>query len=819
MLRDLRFALRQLLKHWGFTAIAVLTLALAIGATTAVISLVNALLIRPLPYREPQQLVLLLQHFKSQNLERIPVSPAEFVDYETRAHSFEKLGAFGYTNFNLAGEDRPERIAGATVAAGMLPLLGVSPIKGRLFEAEECKLGRDNVVIISARLWQRRFNSDPQIIGTKLLLNGKSFTVVGVMPAGFDFPLQLFNLGNGGQFHERAEIWKPLAFTDEEMKARGSRGYFIIGRLAARTPVGQAQAEIETINAQMRREHPDYYSQDNSFGGDVFPLQQLAVVGIRSALLILLVAVFLVLLIACANLTTMLLARAAAREREMAIRVALGAGPLRLFKQLLTESVLLALVGGAGGVLLALWGVESLKAIGAQTVPRLREVNVDLNVLGVTLAIAVGTGIIFGLVPALASARPELTEALKEGGRSSTQGARRNRLRNGLVIAEVALALVLLSGAGLLIKSFARLQNVNPGFNPRKALTFEISLPKLQYPDDASIVRFNQEAQRRIATLSGVPSAGFSTILPLAGTNSDWSFAIEGRPSGDKSPTPDEEKRQVSPDYFRALETPLIKGRFFTDADNADAPRVIIVNQAFAKKFWPNDDVLGKRITFDDDPKKNPKWITVVGVVGDIHHFGLDIEPKPEMYVPFAQTPYFTTIYVVRSNQDPRSLLPAIRREIQAIDSAIPLANIRAFGDVIADSVAPRRLSVVLLGVFAGVAVLLASVGIYGVMSFLVVQRTQEIGVRMALGAQRSDVLKLILGRSLKLISAGAAIGLVVALMSTSMLQALLYNVSAFDTPTFVLVTILLAAVALAASYLPAMRATKADPMAALHAE
>ena len=512
MLKDLRFALRQLFKQWGFTAIAVLTLALAIGATTAVISLVNALLVRPLAYREPQQLVLLLQHFKSQNLERIPVSPAEFVDYETRAHSFEKLGAFSYTNFNLAGEDKPERISGATVTADVLPLLGVSPIKGRLFESEECTLGRDDVVIISARLWQRRFNSDPQIIGTKLLLNGKTFTVVGVMPASFDFPLQLFNLGNGAQFGGRAEIWQPLAFTDDQMKARYSRSFAVIGRLASATSVAQAQAEIETINAQMRREHPNNYGQGNSFGGDIFRLHDLAVSGMRPALLILLSAVFLVLLIACANLTTMLLARAAAREREMAIRVALGAGPLRLLKQVLTESMLLALIGGTAGVLLALWGVELLKVIGAQTVPRLREVNVDLAVLGVTLAIAVGTGIIFGLVPGLASARPELTEALKEGGRSSTQGTGRNRLRNGLVIAEVALALVLLSGAGLLMKSFARLQNVNPGFNPRNALTFEISLPKIQYPDNLSIVRFNNEAQRRIAALPGVQTAGFSTI-------------------------------------------------------------------------------------------------------------------------------------------------------------------------------------------------------------------------------------------------------------------------------------------------------------------
>ena len=815
MLKDIRFASRQLVKQPAFTSIAVVTIALAIGATTAVLSLVNGLMVRPLSYREPQQLVLLLQHFKSQNLERIPVSPPEFKDYEARAHSFEKLGAFRYTNFNLAGEDRPERISGATVTADVLPLLGVSPIRGRFFQPEECSLGRDDVVIISARLWQRRFNSDPQIIGTKLLLNGKNFTVVGVMAASFDFPLQLFNLGNGGQFGGRADIWKPLAFTEEEMKKRGSRSYAMIGRLAPGTSLAQAQTEIESINAQMRREHPDNYMQDNSFGGDVLSLQDLAVSGMRPALLILLGAVFLVLLIACANLTTMLLARAAAREREIAIRVALGAGRLRLLKQVFTESVLLALIGGVAGVLLALWGVESLKAVGAQTVPRLREVNIDLVVLGVTLAICVGTGIIFGLVPGLASSRPELTEALKEGGRSSTVGTRRNRLRNGLVIAEVALALVLLSGAGLLIKSFARLQNVNPGFNPRNALTFEVSLPKIQYPDDASVVRFNNEAQRRIAALPGVQAAGFSTILPLAGTNSDWSFAIEGRPSDNNSPSPDEEKRQVSPDYFRAIETPLIKGRFFSDADSADAPLVISVNQTFAKKFWPKGDALGKRITFDD-PKKNPKWITIVGIVGDIRHFGLDIDPKPEMYVPFSQSAYSTTICVVRSNQDARTLLAAIRREIQAIDSAVPLANVRSFETVIAESVAPRRLSVVLLGVFAGVAVLLASVGIYGVMSFLVVQRTHEIGVRMALGAQRSDVLKLVLFRSLKLISVGTIIGLIVALMSTHTLRALLYSVSAFDAMTFVLVTILLGAVALAASYLPAIRATKADPMVVL---
>ncbi|MEP7016095.1 MAG: ABC transporter permease, partial [Verrucomicrobiota bacterium] len=638
----------------------------------------------------------------------------------------------------------------------------------------------------------------------------------GIMPVGFDFPLQLFNLGSGGQFGERADIWKPLAFADAEMKQRSSRSYAIIGRLALGTSVAQAQVEIETVNGQMRREHPKSYSQDNSFGGDVLPLHELAVGGMRPALFILLGAVTLVLLIACANLTTMLLARASAREREMAIRVALGASPLRILKQVLTESILLALFGGIAGVFLALYGVELLKTIGAQTVPRLSEVDVDLTVLAVTAAIAVGTGIIFGLVPGLASAKPELTESLKEGGRGSTSGKRRNLLRNGLVVAEVALALVLLTGAGLLIKSFARLQDVSPGFNPHNALTMEISLPKVQYPDDPSIVRFSNEAQRRIAALPGVQAAGLTTILPLSGTNSDSSFAIEGRqPASEKNPSPDEEKREVSPDYFRALQTPLIAGRFFTDADNSDAPRVIIINQTFAKKFWPNEDALGKRIVMGGMSDK-PIWITVVGVVGDMRHFGLDVDPKPEMYVPFAQDPYFSMILVVRSLKDPRGLLPAIRHEIQAIDPAVPLANIRTFENVIADSVAPRRLSVILLGIFAGVAVLLATVGIYGVMSFLVVQRTHEIGVRMALGAQRADVLKLVIGRALKLIIAGTSIGLIVALISTRALRALLYSVSAFDAPTFALVTLLLGFVALAASYLPAVRATKADPMIAL---
>ena len=796
--------------------IAVVTLALAIGASSAVLSLVNALLIRPLPYRAPQQLVLLLQHFKSQNLERIPVSPPEFLDYESRAQDFEKMGAFGYVDFNLASGDKPERIAGARVTANVFPLLGVTPIKGRFFESAECQVGRDDVIIISERLWQRKFNRDPETLGTKLILDGKGFTVIGIMPAGFDFPLQLFNLGAGGQFGGRADIWQPLAFTDKEVSIRYNRSYFIVGRLKPGISLTRAQSEIETINGQMCSEHKDNYPPADSFGGDVYALQELAVVGMRPTLLILLGAVALVLLIACANLTTMLLARAAAQEREMAIRVAFGAGPLRVLKQVLTESVMLALLGGVAGVLLAVWGVDLLKGIGAQTVPRLREVNLDLRVLISTFAISVGTGILFGLLPGLASAKPELTESLKEGGRGSTAGKSRNRLRNALVIAEVALALVLLTSAGLLMKSFVRLQNVNPGFDPHHVLTAEVSLPKLQYPDDKAIVRFSDEAQRRIAMLPGIQAVGLTTILPLNGTNSDSSFAIEGRTNDRKAPSPDEEKREVSPDYFRAIGTPLIKGRFFTLADNADAPLVIIVNQAFAKKFWPNEEAVGKRIVMGG-MSSDPKWITIVGIVGDIRHAGLDIEPKPEMYVPFAQDPYKSMIFAARGAQDPAALASAIRTQIQSIDPGLPLANIRTFDAVIAESVAPRRLSVVLLGVFAAVAVLLASVGIYGLMSFLVVQRTHEIGVRMALGAQRADVMRLVIGRALKLIAGGTAIGLLMALFSTRALQALLYRVSAIDLPTFFFVTFVLALVALAASYLPAQRATRADPMVALN--
>jgi putative ABC transport system permease protein len=814
MVNDFRYALRQLVKFPGFTAVAILTLALGIGACTAVLSLINALLIRPLPYHAPQELVLLWQKFSAQGLDQIPVSAPEYLDYEKQTTSFEHIAAFDYTDLNLTGGDMPERIQGAVVAPSLFPLLGVGPIQGRVFTDDEFGEGRDNVVIISARLWQRRFNSDPNLIGKEIALNGRNFAVVG-MPGTFQFPLPLFGV-QGGTFAERVDIWKPIAFTKSELESRGSRSYGVIGRLKNGISSAQAQAEIDTIHANWLKQFPDNYSPDVRFGGTLYPLHEQVVGGMRKALIILLAAVGVVLLIACANLTTMLLARAGAREREFAIRVALGATRMQVLRQILCESVLLAVIGGAAGSLLAVWGLDLLRAIGTQTVPRIAEANLDARVLAVMLIVSIGTGILFGIIPAFASGNPEVTEALKEGGRSSTAGVPRNRVRNALVIAEVAMALVLLVSAGLLMKSFARLQNVDPGFEPDNVLTMEVALPLAKYPRGKPVADLFAQATRRIKALPGVEAAAFTTILPLSGTNSDSSFAIEGRDPMVEKVYPDEEIRSVTPEYFRVLKTPLLRGRSFTEADTADSPKVAIINEAMARKWFPNTDPIGKRITFSDVRKPDVEWVTIVGVVATIRHRGLEEEGKPEYYLPHTQRSYRAMVLAVRSKQDPRSLTSAIRTEIRRMDPDLPAAHVRTLEQVTSDSIAPRRLSVVLIGVFAAVALVLAAVGIYGVMSFLVVQRTHEIGVRMALGAQRSDVLRLVMGHALRLVLIGAAIGLAIALVSSRALQAMLYRVGAFDVPTLAGVTLGLAAVALLASYIPALRAMRANPMIAL---
>jgi predicted permease len=822
-MNDFRFAVRQLIKKPAFTAIAIITLALGIGANSAVFGLINALLVRSLPYHDPSELVLLWEQFPAQGLERIPVSAPEYIDFEKGLHSFTQIAAFNYSTFNLAGGNVPERISGAVVSPALFPMLGIEPIAGRTFAQEEQGEGHDDLIVISERLWKRRFNSDPSLVGKPLLLNGRNYVVIGIMPAKFEFPIPLFNL-QGGQFAERVDLWKPVAFSQGERNSRGDRSYGVIARLRPNVTPAKAQAEIDTAVANWIKAFPDNYSASSRFGAKIYPLHEQVVGGMRKGLFILVGAVAFVLLIACANLATMLLARASARERELAIRMALGAGTWRLLRQMLTESIALALAGGAAGVLLSVWGLELLKRVGARTIPRLNEVTLDWTVLLVSAVVAIGSGILFGLIPALASAKPELTEALKEGGRGSTSGARPNRVRNMLVIAEIALALVLLVGAGLLMKSFARLQGVNPGFNARQVLMMELSLPQTKYPSGAnpsylggdSTRNFYQEALRRIARLPGVDAVACTDILPLSGTNSDSSFSIEGREMNNNEPGPDEEIRVVTPDYFRVLQTPLLKGRFFTEADNADAPQVAVVNEVLARKYFHNGDALGKRITFSDPRKPDVKWITIIGIVANVRHRALELEPQPEYYIPHAQFPMRGMILAVRSVQDPRSLTAAIRREIQSIDPDQPLANVRTFDQVVSESVAPRRLSVVLLGIFAAIALVLAAVGTYGVISYFVIQRTHEIGVRTALGAQPRDVLVLVIGHALRLVAIGTLVGLILAMFSTRALSALLYNVGAFDLATFATVALVLCAVALLASYIPALRATRADPMVTL---
>ena len=821
MLSDIKIALRGLAKTPAFTTIAIVTIALAIGANSAVFSLINAVLVRPLPYQNPSRLVLLWEQFRSMGLERIPVSAPEYQDLEKKYKGVEQIAGFNYTTFNLAEGGTPETISGAVVSPALFPLLGAEPIAGRTFAREEQGEGHDDVVVISERLWSKRFNSDPALVGKTLLLNGRSYTVIGVMPKAFEFPIPLFNV-QGGQFAERVDIWKPLAFTEQELKSRGNRAYGVIGRLRAGTSVEVAQAELDSIVTNWKQLYRDNYD-GGDFGAKLYVLQDQVVGSMRTGLVILLGAVVFVLLIACANLATMLLARASSRERELAIRVALGAGPWRVLRQLLVESVTLSLAGGIAGLLLSVWALELLKRVGARTIPRLSEVGLDFNVVAVTVLVSVGTGILFGLIPGWVGAKPELTEALKEGGRGSTSGSRRNRIRNSMVVAEIALALVLLVGAGLLIKSFLRLQSVNAGFNPQNVLTMEVSLPVAKYPRPITggsgpdtRASFFAEALRRINQLPGVEASGATTILPLSGTNSDSSFGIEGRVMKPGAPGPDEEIRTITPDYFRVLQTPLLRGRFFNDGDTATSPQVAIINDALARKYWPNEDPVGKRITFSDMRKPDAKWITIVGLVGSVRHKGLEFDPEPEFYFPHAQDPSPSMLVAVRSTQDPRSLASTIRREIQAIDPELPIANVRTFEAVVAESVAPRRLSVLLLGIFAGIALVLAAVGTYGVISYLVVQRTHEIGVRMALGAQRHDVLTLVVGHALKLVGIGIAIGLVLALFSSRILAALLYNVGAFDLATFMIITGLLAVTALLASYIPALRATRADPMIAL---
>jgi putative ABC transport system permease protein len=804
-LKDIRYGIRSLLKRPGFTVIAVLTLVLGIGANTAIFSVVNAVLLRPLPYSDPAQLMQLWETRVNKGRNEIPVSYPNFADWRDRNHAFEQVVAYSDWSFNLIGIGEPERIRSAIVSPAFFSVLGIKPLRGRVLLSGEDERGKDLVVVISESLWQRKFNSDPNIIGKSLNLDDKSFTVVGVIPRGAQAPL----------LSEEIELWAPVShgfgFTN-----RYGHYLNVIARLKSGATLQQAQADMNNIAGQLQEQYPE---SNKDWGVRVVSLNEQVVGNFRISLLVMLGAVVFVLLIASANVANMLLARAADRQKEIAIRTALGAGRWRIVRQLLAESMLLSLVSGTLGLFVALWGIELLVALSPSDLPRVKEVTVDLRVLGFTLAVSLLTGILFGLLPALQASRPRLNERLKAGGRSAMSGIGRQRMRSSLVVAEIALSLMLLVGAGLLIRSFLRLQAVNPGFNSSNVLTMQLDLSGPNYEKGSQVIAFHNQLLERIKRLPGVEHASTRSFVPIA---SDASFAylrfnIEGRQTDASDPSV-AYYNAVSPDYFQTMMIPLRKGRSFSDRDVRETQNVAIVNETLARRYFGNEDVIGKRITLEDHPKE-ADWITVVGVVGDTKPRELHTEPVAELYMPYDQQPEPGMALMIRSSSADPGLAAAVRSEVLALDKNQPVYSIRKLDSVLSESVAAPRFRTLLLGIFAGLALILAAVGIYGVISYAVSQRTQEIGIRMALGAQAADVLKLVVKGGMTLALIGVVLGLAGAFALTRLMTTLLFGVRPTDAATFATVSVGLIVVALFACFIPARRATKVDPLVALRYE
>jgi putative ABC transport system permease protein len=797
LLKDIRYALRALLRRPGFTAIAVITLALGIGANTAIFSVVHAVLLQPLPYTDADRLVALRQS----NMPAQPdtqIAPGNFLEWRRQSTAFSSLAAYRTVSYNLTGDGNPERLLAGRVSVGLFALLGAQPLLGRDFVAEEDHPGHEKVVVISEGLWARRFGSDPNVLGKTLKLDGEDFAVIGVMPAAFRLPDQ----------RER-ELWTPIAFKDSEKTLYQARYVDVIGRLKTGVSAAQAQSEMTAIAARLAQEHPD---ANTGWTINVTPLLNFVVGDVKTVLWVLFGAVALILLIACANVTNLLLARATTRQKEMAVRVALGAGRARIVRQLATESLLLALLGGIAAWPLASWGLKALLVAAPTDLPRLASVSIDNRVLLFTVAITLLTALIFGLAPALQVLKFDSNSALKDQRSCSV---RQQRIGNVLIATEVALALMLLVGGGLLLRTVWQLNHVHPGFDERNALAVTIQLPEKKYAAPQQIAAFSEQLVQQVSSMPGVEATGIARILPIV-HNLPAGFYFEGQPRPNDNELPQTNYSAVSPGYFKAMRIPLIAGRAFTEHDTLDAPRVAIVSQILAQRYFPNGDAIGKRINVQTGPES---YREIVGIAGDVKQNGLTKETKPHAYEPFAQAPNQFMTLIVRSTTDPASLVPAIRSKVLALDSELPLQRVTPLDRMLANSIRQQRFTSIVLSVFAGVALLLAAAGLYGVISYSVAQRTQELGIRVALGAQVKDVMQLVLRQGMAYVVAGEVIGIAGAFALTRLLSGLLFGVTPTDAVTFVAVTVVLTVVALLACYIPARRATKVDPLVALRYE
>lgn len=809
LLKDFRYGIRSLLKRPGFTAIAVITLALGIGANTAIFSLVNAVLLRSLPFADPDRLVMIWEDASFAGFPRNTPAPANYLDWKTQGQSFADMAAQDMRSFNLTGDGEPEKVEAFGVTANFFPLLGIKPVVGRVFTNEEDTPGANKVAIINYNLWQQRYGGEQNIIGRQLSLSGEKYTVVGVMPSGFQF------------LDSKVGMWVPIGFTPEQLTYRNRHYLTVVARLKPGVTIEQANAEVRAIHQRIARDHPDEAGRITAY---VRPLRDEVAGDVRRPLLVLSVAVGFVLLIACANIANLLLSRAASRRREMAVRSALGAGRMRIVRQLLVEGLLMSAAGAICGLVLAWWSFSFLQRLIPDGLALSTKLSLDFQVLGFTLLLTFITTLVFALIPAFQISKIDLNLALKQGGGRSGLNAGGNRLRSAMVVAEVALALVLLVGAGLLIQTFFKLREQYASLRSESVLTLRTVLPDKKYSEASQRTNFYKQVLARVQSLPGVVSAGYATSIPLAWKGGTSGFVPEGRTMEQLTSggiAYDANHRQVSPDYLKTMGIPLQRGRSFNDGDNEQSIKVAIINETMARQYWPGEDPLGKRFTMDD-PNDKATWVTIVGIAGDVRQMGVDEPVKAEMYFPYqqGQEPFYTPRdLTIRTTVDPLSLVAAVRNEIHQVDPEQPISNVRTMGEMLGEETASRSLGMTLLTIFAGLALLLATVGIYGVLAYFVVQHTQEIGVRMALGAQRSNILGLVLKKGMTLTLLGVAIGLVIAFALTRLMASLLYEVSTTDPLTYAAISLLLTAVAFLACYLPARRATKVDPLVALNYE